>query len=124
MPETGIVVRRANEEIEKLNTRLSGLRGKVEKQAGKIQTVAVAVAGAYMFGNFQRTAISESRSLPTIGHMDPALTWGAGLYFAGPMIGGQAGMVAESAGLGILCAYAYSRGATPSREPEAPTTTP
>jgi hypothetical protein len=107
----------ANEQIDRLQARLSGLRSSVEKQGGKVQTLAVAVGSSFVFGNFTRDAIAAGRTLPTIGNMDPALTWGAGLYFLGPMIGGTAGAVAVDAGLGILCAFAFTKGNAPSRAP-------
>jgi hypothetical protein len=107
------VIYTQSREIQALENRLKGIRGHVEKNSRKIQTAAVAVSASFIFANFQRDA--GARGLPTVGQMDPALVWGGAAYFLGPQIGGMAGEVAEAAGLGILCAFAYQKGAAPSR---------
>ena len=98
------------EEIAALKQRSSNLRARVEEEAREAQGAAVMAGVGFLFGGLEADAARTNRPLPTVGGLDPAMTWGIGGVIAGRVMGGRAGELVSDAGKALHTIGAYKQG--------------
>lgn len=102
-----------DEEIEKLKGRVSSIRRAAEREANKIQSLAVKSVVSFAFGRYQRNETQAGRALPTAMGLEPELLYGALLYGAARFSDGRTAEVLEDASEPFLMIYAYKKGQAP-----------
>lgn len=108
MSNTSIV--KAQEEVQSLRTRLSNLRGRIEDQGTKVQSMAVKGATAFALGSYVRRQAAANAATFSLMGMDTKLTFGLIGYGVSQFVDGRAGELIESAAEACLTVYAYERG--------------
>lgn len=102
-----------DEEIDRLKARVGSIRRAAEREANKVQSLAVKGVVAFAFGRYQRNEANAGRTLPTAMNLEPELLYGALLYGASRFSDGRTAEVLEDASEPFLTIYAYKRGQAP-----------
>lgn len=109
MSSQAIAVR--DEKIETLQNRLQNLRRSANAEAAEIMGTSAGLAAAYGYGAMEKRAENRGAALASpIDGVDAKIVYGAGLFIAGRMTGGDAGNALQNAGRAILTIKAYQAG--------------
>lgn len=103
-------IEKYKEQIDALQRSKANLRQRVEIEAREVQGAAIMAATGYAWGAWEKDTSRQSRTIPTIAGMDPALAWGAGLTVFGRFVDGRAGEIMSDAGKAVLTVAAYKQG--------------
>lgn len=104
-------IEKRDEQIDSLRNRLSNLRRASQEEAKEVLGTGAGLAAAYGFGAMERRAETTSRPLSSpIEGVDPLLSYGAGAFIAGRVVGGDAGLALTNAGRALLTIKAYKAG--------------
>lgn len=104
-------IEKRDEKIDSLQTRLANLRRNANEEAKEILGTSAGLAAAYGLGAMEKRAENRGAALASpIEGVDAKLVYGAGLFVAGRMAGGDAGLALQNAGRAILTIKAYLAG--------------
>ncbi len=104
-------IEKRDEKIDSLQTRLANLRRNANEEAKEILGTSAGLAAAYGYGAMEKRAENRGAALASpIDGVDAKIVYGAGLFIAGRMAGGDAGNALQNAGRAILTIKAYQAG--------------
>ena len=100
---------RAQEKIQRLEARASGLKDRADEAARRIRRDMVSVGGAYAYGAWTKTYRQRHEAVPTVLGLDPELAVVAALYLAGEFLDGEAAEMAHDVAIGVACGSAMQK---------------
>ena len=103
--------------VGSLTRRLSGLKDRTEREAGRIQSTMVSAGSGFVLGMLEARAATRSEAMATIMGLDHQLVYGGVLLAVGMFASGRMSEVAHDAADGILSIYAYKVGGEQGRRP-------
>lgn len=106
-----VAIEKRDEKIDSLENRLRNLRRSADAEAKELMGTGAAVGTAYAFGAMEKRAENRGAAIQSpVDGVDPKIAYGAGMYIAGRLVGGDAGLALQNGGKSLLIIKAYQSG--------------
>lgn len=96
--------------LAQMTNRLSRIRDKAEKDAGRVQQTAFSAGATFVLGMLEARAEAEHRAMATFMGLDHKLVYGGIALAVGMFASGKVSEVGHDVAQGILDVYAYNLG--------------
>lgn len=104
-------IEKRDDKIDSLQNRLSNLRKRAQEESRELLGAGAELGACFALGHMEARAQREGRTLESpIEGVDLKVAYGVGLFVAGRFVEGDAGLLMQNAGRGILAVKAYEEG--------------